>query len=288
MRGFNLYWELVCMRLRAQTAYQKSFCFEIIGRFLQLSGHIACIWFVFDHVKVLAGWSMWEVLYLYGVTTFTFSMAQITAEGFEDLHLYIKSGEFDQMLIKPVSPLIQVAAQSFRIERIGGVIQSLVALGIAIIKTGANASAYGIMLMLISICSMYLIYYSLFLANGAFAFFAHDNSEIFNAFTYGGIEVAKYPLPIYPAWMQALFVYVIPLGLACYVPAAELYGKGSSVDHIISSGALDAASASNMHNANLAIVTPGIYLVPIMAIIFFVVVLFGWRLGLKHYQSTGS
>lgn len=266
MHFLQIYMYLITIRIKGQTSYHKSFCVEIFAYLLQMATHIGGIFFIFYHIKTLAGWSLWEVLYLYGITSLSFSLAQLTAECFEDLHLYIKSGEFDQMLIKPISPIIQIAALSFRIERLGGLLQSLVVLIVAGIKIGVFNSMMGLMIMNVSILSMFVIYYALFLANGAFSFWSLESSEMFNAFTYGGVEVAKYPLSIYPKWMQILFLYCIPLGFVSYLPALELLGKSGS----------------------LSIWTPPVVCAPLVALIFLCLIFVFWKFSLKHYQSTGS
>lgn len=266
MHTLSVYFNLIKIRIKGQTVYRKSYLIELLGHFLSMGTHVGGIFFIFHHVQELKGWSTWEVLYLYGITSFGFAIAQLAAEAFEDLHLYIKSGEFDQMLTKPVSLIVQVASLSFRIERLGGVIQSLAALIIAGVKTGVLNSPVNLILITISISSMALVYYGLFLANGAFSFWTLESSELFNAFTYGGVEVGKYPLSIYKEWMQSLFLYMIPLGFVSYLPAVDLFGKDS----------------------DLWLTTPNSLLSPLVAAAFILVVWLFWRFSLKHYQSTGS
>lgn len=266
MQTLRLYLSLVKLHMKAQTAYRKSYFIEIFAYFLQMGLHICGIFFIFYHVKTLAGWSLWEILYLYGITSTAFSIAQLLGEKFEDLYIYIKSGQFDQVLTKPVSPIIQVAALSFRIERVGSLIQSIAILCLACVKTNIYITMSGLGLITISVISMFAIYYALFLASGAFSFWTLDSNEIFNAFTYGGIEVSKYPLSIYQEWMQTLFIYVIPIGVASYLPAIEIYKKPSQL---------------------LVWAPEALYALPI-AFGFLGLILVCWHFSLKHYQSTGS
>lgn len=266
MHALSAYFNLIKIRIRSQTAYRKSYLIEIFGYLLSMGTHAGGIFFIFHHIQELKGWSAWEVLFLYGISSFGFAIAQLISEAFEDLHLYIKSGEFDQMLTKPVSPVIQIASLSFRIERLGGVIQSLAALITAVIKTGIFVSPMNLILIAISITSMALVYYGLSLASGAFSFWTLESSELFNAFTYGGVEMSKYPLSIYKEWMQSLFLFIIPLGFVSYLPAVDLFGK----------------------DPNLWLRTPGSLLSPLAAAAFLLVVWLFWRFSLKHYQSTGS
>lgn len=262
----SVYLQLVGIRLRSQMSYRRSFAIEIIAHFFQMAMQMMAIFFIFTHVKLLDGWSLWEIIYLYGVTSFAFVTAQLIGEGFEDFHLYIKSGEFDQMLTKPISPLIQIAAISFRLERMGGFLQTIIALAVATFKLEIFADIQYIVMFVVSILSMIVVYYGLFLANGALTFFAVEATTMFNAFTYGGIEVAKYPLSIYHKWMQSLFLYCIPLGFVSYLPATLILDK----------------------NVDLDIYTPHAIYSPLIAFVFLILMWAVWRLGLRNYQSTGS
>ncbi len=262
----KLYLSLVKLHMKAQTSYRKSFLIEIFAYFLQMGLHICGIFFIFYHVDRLAGWSLWEVLYLYGVTSTAFSIAQLMGEKLEDLYIYVRSGQFDQMLCSPVRPLIQIAALSFRVERVGSLIQSISILCLACIKTEIYVAMGSLGLMAISVVSMVAVYYALFLINGAFSFWTLNSNEIFNAFTYGGVEVSKYPLSIYREWMQTLFIYFIPIGAASYLPAIELYQKPSQ----------------------LLVSAPGALYVPLIAFSFLGLILAYWSFSLRRYQSTGS
>lgn len=263
---FSVYLQLVGIRLRGQMSYRRSFVIEIIAHFFQMAMQMMAVFFIFTHVKLLGGWSLWEIIYLYGITCLAFVAAQLIGEGFEDFHFYIKSGEFDQMLTKPISPLVQIAAMSFRIERLGGFLQAIIALTISCIKMNVFADLQHILWIGLSIFCMIMVYYGLFIANGALTFFAVEATTMFNAFTYGGIEVAKYPLSIYQKWMQSLFLYCIPLGFVSYLPATMIFSK----------------------DTNLAVYSPHAIYTPVAAISFLFLMLGAWRLGLRNYQSTGS
>jgi ABC-2 type transport system permease protein len=266
LKIFRDYLLLVGMHLKGQTSYRSSYFIEILGHIIFMVSHLGGILFIFYHVPEIKGWTLWEVVYLYGLTTLSFTLAQLGAEAFEDMHLYVKTGDFDRFLLRPTSPLLQMASLSFRIDRLGGVLQGLIVLLLAGYKSGAFASPAHCLLVLCSVVSMVMVYYGLFLVNGAFCFWTLENSEAFNAFTYGGVELGKYPLPIYRNWMQNLFLYFIPLGFVSYLPAAEIFGK----------------------NSDLAISTTSGRWAPVVAAIFLGLVWRLWHFSLKHYQSTGS
>ena len=266
MHALKVYWALVGALIRSQTSYRRSYLIEIFGHALVTGSHVGGIIFLFQHAMKIQGWTMWEVLYLYGLTSLAFNVTLVMAEAFEDLGAYIRTGEFDQMLTRPVSPLVQIAAQSFRVERFGGLIQSIAALAVAGHKVGAFTSLVSVGWVVLSLVSCILVYYGLFLANGGAAFWMQENSEAFNAFTYGGMEVAKFPMSVYRDWVQTLFLYFVPIGFVGYLPTARLLG----------------------HEPGLMIASPDPFWAPLVGLVFFFTTLAFWNRGVRHYQSTGS
>jgi len=265
MKTLLIYLNLVIIRFKSQTIYKKSFIFEIIAYFLQMASGIGAIYFIFCQTNNISNWNMWEILYLYGITSLAFSFALLTAEAFQNLHIYLKTGEFEQMLTKPVLPLVQITAASFKVERVSAIIQSLLSLIIAWMNLEIFISVFTITQVIISLVSLFITYYSLFLLNGAFSLVSKDNSEIFNSFIYGGVEVTQYPISIYPKWIQTLFIYFIPLGAASYIPSINILSKKNELE----------------------IWFVGSYLIPLLALIFFVISLKCWEMSVKYYKKNG-
>ena len=91
-------------------------------------------------------------------------------------------------------------------------------------------------------------------------------AELVNAFTYGGAALSANPLQIYGSVLRFVFLWVVPFGLAVYVPAL----------HVLDREGPPGAPAS------LLAVTP------LATVAFAAVAGLAWRRGLRHYASTGS
>ena len=105
----------------------------------------------------------------------------------------------------------------------------------------------------------------LFVILGTLTFWTTETLEIMSALTFGGIETSKYPLCIYRAWFRKFFTMVVPMGSATYFHVAILERTdplGTSVNFQ--------------------------WFVPISGLIFFILTLQLWQIGVQHYRSTGS
>jgi ABC-2 type transport system permease protein len=78
--------------------------------------------------------------------------------------------------------------------------------------------------------------------------------------------MSQYPLPIYRRWFRDLFTYAIPLGCVNYFPGIAILGRADPLG------------------------TPGFvgWIAPLAGPVFLIVCLQGWRIGVRHYRSTGS
>jgi len=94
-----------------------------------------------------------------------------------------------------------------------------------------------------------------------------ETLEIFNTVTYGGTETAQYPLSIYKGWFRRFFTFVVPLACISYFPALAILGRDDPV----------AGSPVWFRWA-----------APLVGVVFFVISLQVWKVGVRHYRSTGS
>jgi ABC-2 type transport system permease protein len=227
---------------------------------------LAAIFFLFDHIADLKGWTQWEVVYLYGVASVSLGLGEILTSGLDEMPALVREGTFDQLLIRPVSPLVQILGREMQLFFGGRVLQGLLAVGLGLHHAGATIGAPEISMLLVSVASGTLIYSALFLAAAANCFWTVESNEMFNAFTYGGVQMTQFPVSIYPAWLRRVFLFGIPVGFASYFPALKVLHKSDVL--------------------GLPALMP--YLTPVVAILFALFCLRFWRFGVDHYQSTGS
>ena len=127
-----IYRRLVGARVRSDLQYRTSFWMFFAGQFLVTFGDFVAIAILFSQVDQLAGWSLAEVAFLYGLTGVSFALADLAISQVESVGERIKLGNFDLLLIRPLGSLFQLAADDFALRRLGNVLQAAVVLTIAI------------------------------------------------------------------------------------------------------------------------------------------------------------
>ena len=150
--------------------------------------------------------------------------------------------------------------------RVGRFLQGLIVLMWAAGQLGLRWTPSNLILMLIAVAGGVCIFSGLFVLQATLCFWTTESLEIVNCTTYGGVEAAQFPITIYRPWFRAIFTFVIPLATINYFPVHALLNLN---DPLGSTRWLQ-------------------WLSPAAGIVFLWLCLKCWRLGVRHYTSTGS
>jgi ABC-2 type transport system permease protein len=246
--------------------YKASFIMQSSGQFLMFGIEFLAIWTLFDRFHTLMGWTLPEVGFLYGFISIIFLLADAGSKGFDLLPSLIRSGEFDRILLRPISPILQLAGREFTLRRMGRLLQGLI-IFIWASRSLSLVWTYPKILLLsgASIGGIFL-FSGIFILQATLCFWTVESVEVGNILTYGGVETAQMPLSIYPIGFQRFFTFVVPLGCVSYYPLLLVMGK---VDPLGTSAWFQSIS-------------------PLLGIVFFWVALQVWRVGINHYTSAGG
>ncbi len=267
MNALRLYLRYIAISIRSQLQYRASFVMLVLARCVTTSFEILAIWALFTRFRTLGSWRLEEVALLYGLVNIAFALAEGGARGFDTFSDMVRSGDFDRLLLRPRSTALQVAARDFQLMQMGRLLQGLVVLAWSATRLGVHWSAPRIGLVGFAILGGACLFGGLFILQATIAFWATETLEIVNTVTYGGIEAGQYPLPIYQKWFQRFFIFVVPLACVTYFPALAVLGRDDSLLH-----------------------SPVWFqwIAPSAGLLFMLLALNVWELGVRHYRSTGS
>lgn len=227
---------------------------------LQISG-LLTIWVVMSQIPSLNGWSLYQILLIYGLITLAKSINHMFADNLWTLgRQYIRTGVFDRFLVRPIDPLFHLVADRFCHDGIGNFLVGSALVIISMRALQIPWTAANLIYVVITALSGGLIFIALNLITGTSAFWIMDAVPIMRV-VFDNHLFAQYPLNIYPKAIGILLTWIIPYGLASFYPASHLMDMG-----------------------------PGwlAWLAPVAAAILLVIGYQVWRLGLRHYAGTGS
>lgn len=262
----GLYRRFVGALVRGQMQYRASFFMQVFSSFAGNALELVVLPFTFARFQNLAGWSLGEVLFLFALATISFGIHEVVTAGFDEMPTYIKQGTFDRVLLRPVTPFMQMLAADFAMRRFGRALSGVVALGIALSLVHVHWTWGKALFFPITIASSVLLFAAITVLGATLCFWTVERTEVINIFTYGGTYMASYPISILQRWLRQIVTFVIPLAFVAYYPG--LYFLDRRDPFGVSSQVSFAA--------------------PVVSVAFFVIAWRVWEWGVRHYQSTGN
>ncbi len=253
----SLYFVLIGARLRSQMQYKFSFIADFLATFIGMGLEFAGTLVLFTHMPALGGWTLPEVALLYGTAELSFALANMIAEGFDGLSNVIRLGEFDRFLLRPRNVFFQVLSSEFALRRLGRMAQAVLVLSAGLWLLRAEWGLERWLFLGWTVLGGAVFFIGLFVIGATFAFWTVEGLEAVNIFTHGGVTMASYPMNIF---------VVLPLAFVNFYPALFLLEKPDPF--------------------GLPSLMPFLAF-PLCSLVLLVGMAL-WRVGVRHYQSTGS
>lgn len=267
MNGARLYLRYAAASIRAQMQYPASFLIFTFSQFVLTAIEFFGVWALFRRFGQIDGWTLGQVAVFYGIVNVTFSIADSMTRGFDVFGTdYVRTGNFDRLLLRPRATALQLLGHEMRLARLGRLMQGAVVLAIATPLAGIHWSASSAAILLATVVGGVALFVGIWMMQATLAFWTVESLEVANTLTFGGVEAAQYPLDIYSRWFRNFLIFVVPLGCVAYFPVERLLGRP------------DRLGAPNWM----------LDLSPLFGFVFLIVALGVWRFGVRHYTSTGS
>ncbi|MCC6953746.1 MAG: ABC-2 family transporter protein [Deltaproteobacteria bacterium] len=263
-RTLSIYGRYFLQFLKARLSYRGDFIASVLSSIVVSISGLLFVLFLVDgeQVKSLKGWSQAEVLFIYGysfLATALFSTVAPNLYGFGDR--YVIQGQFDRVLLRPLSTLPQVLFDSFNLESFGNFAVGSTVIIYASSQLGITFSFVDVLWLLVSAFSGAVILLSVFVTLASMSFLFEDklgiSAPFFNLLNFG-----RYPIPIFNRAIQVLLSFVVPFGFVAFYPATHFFGRAEYRLYC--------------------------YATPFVALLTALVAAFAWRFGVSRYSSTGN
>lgn len=205
--------------------YRANFFAAITQTALSLITVLFGLAVVYDHTDEVNGWNSGELLCVVGVYFIIGGLVSMVIQpSMQRLTEEVRLGTLDFVLLKPVDSQIQISIRALQLWEIAQVVAGIVILGVGLGQIGrvvtlAQVGAFGLM-MLTAVVIVYSFW--LILATSSFWLVRIDNmTEIFQSM----YEAGRWPVRIYPGWLQILLTFLVPIAFAVTVPAEALTGR---------------------------------------------------------------
>ncbi len=259
--SMKLYGHYVSINVRSMMQYKTSFFLTAAGQFLVSFNVFLGIYFMFQRFSKVKDFTYSEVLLCFSIVLLEFSLAEMFARGFDSFSGMVRTGSFDQILVRPRNEVLQVLGSKFELTRVGRMLQALLMFVYGVSHCGVHWTFVKALTAAFMLLGGTAVFSGLFLIYAALCFFTLEGLEFMNVFTDGAREYGKYPIGVYGKKMLLFTTFLIPYALVQYYPLLFILGRRSEWWYAA---------------------------LPLLAAWFLLPCYGLWRFGVRHYKSSGS
>lgn len=224
-KNLRLYMKLQLVQIRAAVEYRADFWIGIVGAMLQQGAGLVFISALFTQIPEVAGWTVWNIAILYGLAMLPKGLTELFCDGPWTLRGKVNSGEFDRVLVRPVSPALQSATAIVSIHGFGQVILGVVVLSMGLSRSDIILQWWTIPYLALVVISSAVMIGALNFVINMTGFWEPSAQSALPTMLALLIDFAKFPLDIYTMVIRGLVTVVMPYAFVSYFPALLLLGR---------------------------------------------------------------
>ncbi len=210
--------------LRGALEYRTDFVLMTLMGLVRQGTGMALIWVILARFETIAGWTLGEVAFLYGMRLTALALCGLGGDVWS-LQNLVRLGEFDRFLVRPVRPLLQVLTRRVPLSAFGDLLG-----GVALLVAAARllAVAWTPLTILYLVCAIIgggLIQLALRLTIASFAFRLLSVEGLMGIVDNLFNEFGTYPLSIFNSTLRLVLTFGLPVAFMAYFPATVLFGR---------------------------------------------------------------
>lgn len=261
MNQLRVFWTFFRLGALNELAYRVNFFTQIFQAIVSLVLALGGLAVVFNQTDTLGGWYPAELIALVGIYLIVGGLINLMIQpSMQRFMEDIRMGTLDFMILKPEDAQFLVSVRQIEIWKVIDILMGLGVLIVALVRLGTQlgvgqALAFGVALL----AGATIVYsFWMILATCAFWFVKTENILVIFQSMY---QAGRWPITIYPGWLQAMLTFLVPIAFAVTVPAQALTGRLTG------------------QTLGLAV---------LVAVALFVVARWFWRFGIRFYAGASA
>lgn len=264
MRYIKLFFLFLKLDFISSVMYRGAFWINSFAIVVSYTTEYIVLWLTVSRFGSVGGWLPEEILLLFALDLLCYSFAGVFCnKTFGNFPELIRRGQLDEVLTKPFSPLALILMRGVNTGYVNQVFVATVVLIYAIVRLHIYVSISSILMLVLFIVSGGLLMTGIYIMLSLPAIWWLNTDLLFLLFNIRGFM--KYPISIYPGFIQIILTFVLPFAFINFYPAAAILGKNG----VLLSNGLS-------------------LLIPIVGVVIFGLAWLLFGHALKSYTSTGS
>ena len=223
MRYLKLYFTYAKFSLMSKLVYKANVIIGVLAFLFMEATSLFTLYILVSTVPNIDGYTIYQIGLLFGLTNMAVGIDHLFTDKLWNVAYFeVKLGKLDHMFLRPLPVLFQVIATELQLEALGELIVSVA----MIILCGSNVQIKGgigaILLVVLGIICAAIIISSFKILTASLAFKFKRSGPLLQ-FIYNFSGYTKYPMKIFPKFIQTILTFIIPLGLCLFYPFDNLF-----------------------------------------------------------------
>ena len=261
MRYLKLISTFFKINVQMSLAYRADTVVNILLNLMWLGWELLSLSIIFSNTETLGGWGFGELIALLGVFRLVNTMmVALIWPNTEKFNQSIRDGSMDYTILQPVNSMFLVTFSRMSIWRIWDLVLAIILIVVGVNMAGDVATPLSIFNFILLTISGAIVIYSLWIVLIAFTFYFtkfDNNVTLLQAL----LDAGRYPVTVYPMWLQIIVTFIIPIAVATTIPLQALRQELSTLQVLMFVG---------------------------IGIASFLVASRIWKAGLKRYSGASS
>lgn len=226
MHGLRLIGQFVRASAQEETAYRLNFWVSLMQTLVELGAGVTAVYILFSQVGDVQGWTFAGTLAVLGVYLTAQALRNLfigpSLESLAGMDGDVWTGRLDYTLLKPVNVQFLASIRKWRLFSLFDLLLGLGVMIAALVQMGAGISADRVVMFGAALLAGTVILYAILLAFSSFVFWSP--AVLFTWIFDAVMQMARYPVGLYPGWVRIVLTWIIPVGLITTVPAQAVTG----------------------------------------------------------------
>jgi ABC-2 type transport system permease protein len=225
MRSLGLIWVFLRVNALNELQYRANFFVQLFQSLISLLTGLAVIALVFSHTQQLNGWSQPELLCVMGIhiamggligTVIQPNMVRLMEE--------IRDGKLDFALTKPADAQLLASIREVRVWRMVDVVLGAIVLSFGLAQLPVGVTPLGALTFVVALALGGVMIYCFWMIITVAAFWVVRMDQLAELFE-GVYQSGRWPVTVYPGWLQVSLTFLVPIAFAVTVPAQALTSR---------------------------------------------------------------
>lgn len=224
---------LVATALKGSFALRGTFLAQVAFMALNNLLFFTTWWILLREFESAGGWTLADMMALFGVSATGFGLAVLTCGGMFELGRYIADGDLDALLSQPKSVLVRALSSKSQASGLGDIASGALLLAMSGYVTLARIP---VVLLAVAVCSATLVASSVVLQSAAFWLGRVENLSR-RAFELV-LTLSVYPPTLFDGGIKVVLFTIAPAAFAGHLPAHLIREFDLSTALVATGGAL--------------------------------------------------